>query len=203
MTMFHLGRFNYAVRIFICIIYQLPVERIISWCKVNTYRCQTSAAIDRTQHCATGNIHIHITTYTTCRQCHTTVATTTSEYVTIHIRSSCSTNLQAFLSCERLTTVVRITVAVEVDFYGAANVHHCIAQYMTVLTAAEDGTEDASPSADIYFRLLYIRPGVEICTLVTLTTTEEVTGYRMFLCIFVCARYANRATHHIDGTLTT
>ena len=74
---------------------------------------------------------------------------------------------------------------------------------MAILTTTEDGTEDAGSATDVDFRLLHVGPGIEACTLVTLTSTEEVTGYRMLLRIFICTRHAKRTTHHVDSTLTT
>ena len=106
------------------------------------------------------------------------------------------------MGCERLTRVVRITVAIEVDFHFATNVHMCIAQDVSILTTSEDGTEDAGCAAHVDFRFLHIGPGIEACTLVSLTGTEEVTGYRVSLCIYICTRHAKRTTHHVDSTLT-
>ena len=74
---------------------------------------------------------------------------------------------------------------------------------MTILTTTKDRTEDAGCAAHVDFRLLHIGPGVKVCALVTLTSTEEVTGHRVILCIFICTRHAKRTTHHVDSTLTT
>ena len=111
---------------------------------------------------------------------------------TIYVRGSRSTYLQTTLGCVCCLT----------NSDTATNVHLCIAQDVTILTATEDGTEDAGSATDVDFRLLHVGPGVESCALVSLTGTEEVTGHRVILCIFICTRHAKRTTHHVDSTLT-
>ena len=76
-----------------CFIFQLTI-RITSWFMVQiyTYRCQTTTAIYGAQHRTSANSHRHITTYGTCQQAFTRVTTTTTEYVTIYIRSTGGSN---------------------------------------------------------------------------------------------------------------
>ena len=70
---------------------------------------------------------------------------------------------------------------------------------MTVLTTAEDRTEDPAAS-DIHNRFLDVRPSVEVDTLVTLTGTEEVTSHRVSLHLLHSTRNAQRTATHVDSS---
>ena len=72
---------------------------------------------------------------------------------------------------------------------------------MTILSTAEDRSEDCS-ACNIHFHFIDICPGVEVCTLVTLSGTEEIAGHGVIGNLLQCTRYAQGAARHIDGTLT-
>ena len=58
---------------------------------------------------------------------------------------------------------------------SAVDGHLGVAQHVTILAAAEDGTEDKA-TANFHVDILHIGTQIELGTLVTLTGTEEVAG---------------------------
>ena len=72
---------------------------------------------------------------------------------------------------------------------------------MTVLTTTEGRAVDTGTTGDVDLCLAHVGPFVKSDTRITLTGPEYVAGHGMIGNVLFCARYADRATRHVDDTL--
>ena len=141
---------------------------------------QSSAAINGTEYRAALDVQIDTTGHVTSSQSFTTETTSTTEHMTVIIGGASGSNLRTCLSC-------------------LTNGHRDITQHMAILTSAINGTVD-STALNLNNGILHVCIFIEEYTLVTLTTTEEITCDRMIDNISISARYTNCTIGHHDGS---
>ena len=150
------------------IINELSCGSILIFGEVNTYRCQSATSIDRTiQFWRSTDINCCIAANGTSRQFCSRESTATTEDVTIHVGSTAHT-----------------------DFGTTRDIHHCISRDVTILSTTKHRTEDARCTTHLHTCVPNVGVHSEVFTLVTLTTTKEVTGHRLLQNIFIRTRHA-------------
>ena len=137
------------------------------------------------------NIYRHIAAYGTGSQCITRETTTATKDVTVHVRGTRDANANT-----------RVGICCRTNGNAATDVGYSIANDVTVLTTTERRTKDTGIARNIDFGFSDVRPSVEVDTLVTLTCTEEITGYRVIGNSFQRAWYTQRTARHVDGALS-